>query len=99
MERSEIPIPKRVVAAAGLLALCVLAALFALDYFIFSSPRASFSTGSWVIAVVAAPVYLFLQFFAEGVASAYWEARSRWVKALPILTMLVFYGAWLWLRL
>ena len=98
MERSAVSIPKRLAAVAGLLALCALAALFALDYTIFSSPDASSSTGSWVVAVVAAPFYLLLQFFAEGVASAYWAARSRWVKALPTLTMLVFYGAWLWLR-
>jgi pheromone shutdown protein TraB len=98
MELAEIPVPKRVVVIVGLLALFALAALFALDYFVFSRPGANSSTGSWLVAVIAAPVYLLLQVFAEGVASAYWEAHCRSVKVLPIAIMLVFYAAWLWLR-
>lgn len=99
MEPSEVSITKPIVVVAGVLALCSLLALFALDYYLFSRPEVHSSTGSWLVAALAAPVYLLLQFFAEGVASAYVDARSRWVKAIPVVAMLVFYAAWLWLRL
>jgi hypothetical protein len=48
--------------------------------------------------VLAILVYFLLQVFAEGVMSAYWEARSRWVKVIPLFVMLIFYAAWFWLR-
>jgi hypothetical protein len=98
MESAASPISKRTAIAAGVLALAALAALFALDLYVFRGPNSSFGLAPWVVPVLAILVYFLLQVFAEGVMSAYWEARSRWVKVIPLFVMLIFYVAWFWLR-
>ncbi len=50
--------------------------------------------GAWVPYVMAAPIYLLLQMFAEGVLEGLWSGK-RWVsRAFTIVLVVAYYVLW-----
>ncbi len=72
---------------AGLLAVAAMAVMFAFD----SQLKAK---GKWVPYLLAAPIYILLQLFAEGILESFWSRRSWVAKAFPIVAVLVYYVLW-----
>ncbi len=55
--------------------------------------------GAWVPYLMAAPIYLLLQLFAEGVLEGFWSGR-RWVsRAFCVVLVLGYYILWFALTL
>jgi hypothetical protein len=73
---------------AGLLAVTAMAVMFVFD----SQLKAK---GRWVPYLLAAPIYILLQLFAEGILESFWLRRSWIAKAFPILAVLLYYALWL----
>lgn len=91
-ERTQQP-PSRVWlgVAAAVFAALALVGVFALELFAFG-PRASGpGQASWLFWTAAVPAYFLLQFSAEAVLGAFWEANSLAVKAVPIVLIVLFY--------
>jgi hypothetical protein len=77
---------------AGLGAIIAMSLMFLLDHQLKAR-------GAWVPYVMAAPLYLLLQLFAEGVLEGLWSGR-RWVsRAFTILLVVGYYVLWFALTL
>ena len=50
--------------------------------------------GKWLPYILAAPIYILLQLFAEGILEAFWSSRSWVAKAFPIAVVLAYYLLW-----
>lgn len=94
-ERSH-PTPKRMWLgiAAGIFGVLALCGLFALELLAFGPKHSGPGYSSWLFWTVAIPAYFLLQFFAEAVLEGFWGSRSLAVKAVPVVLIVLFYGAY-----
>ena len=80
--------------AAAVFAVLALVGVFALELFAFG-PRASGpGQASWLFWTAAIPAYFLLQYSAEAVLGAFWEANSLAAKAVPVVLIGLFYVAY-----
>jgi hypothetical protein len=78
--------------AAGLGAIIAMGLMFIFDHQLKAR-------GAWVPYVMAAPIYLLLQMFAEGALEGLWSGR-RWVSRGIIMLLVVgYYVLWFALTL
>jgi hypothetical protein len=80
--------------AAGVFAVVALAGILALELLAFGPRHGGPGYGSWLFWVAAIPAYLLLQFFGEALLEGFLGAQSLVVKAVPVVLIALFYGAY-----
>jgi hypothetical protein len=80
--------------AAGVFAVLALCGIFALELLAFGPRHTGAGHSGWLFWTAAIPAYFLLQFFAEAVLEGFFGARSLALKAIPVVLIALFYGAY-----